>query len=959
MNNKYIKVFGLLTAAAVVGYFSFFAAESETDYTPRKLGKVGAGGDLYYELMRGLKANVETGQIEASDFLAAQEQIDGMAFPSERTSYAWVERGPNNIAGRVRAILPFNGDTNKIIVGGVSGGLFKSVNSGLSWSKINTFSDNLSVGSLAQTLDGTILAGTGNRHEGTPNGEGSSVFHGNGLYISFDEGNTWAHAEDNLGNELRPTIFSSLSQPWSRITDMKKDPVNPNLVHIAATQGYVTYNTQTKVVTPVLTPGREGESISISSDGQFILVSLGARVALSRDAGATWTALEGNNPLPGGPGGTPTLRAEVAISPDNRDFMYASFTNSSRYLLGVWGSQDGGLTWSVVWQGLTAAPAPTNPFSQFEPFGNSLQGQGFWNHTLMAIKNQPNRIMIGGIDVWKGGFNVVPERRSRWFLPRWLPQYVHADVHRMVYDAAGVAYIGSDGGFTKSYDGLESFVTLNVGLNITQFYNMDIGPSDEIIGGTQDNGTLLIDNNALNPLRGRQVLGGDGFATYISKLNPEVMFASLYFGDVRRSFEDGAAGSFNRFDDPIIAATGGNPNLGGFFTEFNAWETDNDVNSPDSLEFTNISAVNTISAGTVIELESRNMRLPIKFTLEEDLLPGQSVKVQDRVQTLYALGLGANGVWITRDAFKPDVIPTYFRAIQSVPGQGVNAIEFCPSGDHLWVGSWGGQLWRISGLSNAYTLADFQNNITVTAFGGNTPGNAAITGIAINPNDPDDVVITVGGFGGGAKVRRATNATQINNLANFVSVQGNLPSIPVYYPVIERSNPNVLVVGTEFGIWATEDGGVNWFVANDGDMPRVPVHSLKQQMGATDKVTHPGRIYAGTHGRGFFHSDAFILPSTSNVAELSGVRQGINVKLFPNPTVSNATVEFTLSKRANATFRIMDLNGRLIRKVERPNLPAGEQVFTLNTSNLANGMYLLNIELNGTNAETVRFVVKK
>jgi hypothetical protein len=958
MNKRYLQILGALTGAAVVGYFSFSGADIETNYTPRSYGKMAGSEFGAYELMESLKANAETGKIEQSDYINARAEIEAMEVPSNRTAFNWVERGPNNIAGRIRAILPFNNDTNQIIVGGVSGGLFKSNNSGLNWHKISTFDDNLAVSSIAMAGNGTILVGTGNRHEGSPSGTGGSRFHGNGMYVSYDNGETWAHAEDNNGVELKPDNMFSTSQPWSRITDMKRDPVNPDIIHIMASQGYVTYNTETKVVTPKLNPiGQEGESISLSADGQTILVSLNARVWVSHDGGDNFTQLWGaNSPLPGG-SGPPVTRAEVAVSPDNKDIMYASYTNSASYLFNVYGSNDGGETWSIVWNGHIGVPPANSPFAQYDPLSNSLQGQGFYNSVLMVIPGQPNRFMVGGIDVWMGGFGSVPERRSRWFLPKFLPEYVHADIHRMVYDAAGVAYIGSDGGFTKSYDNLNTFRTLNLGLNITQFYNMSYGPYDEILGGTQDNGTLYIENEATNPMRGRQVIGGDGFACYLSQLNPDVSFGSVYNGDIRRSAENGASGSYERFDLQIQSFFG-SANLGGFFTEFNAWEIENDPNSPDSVTFANISLVENILPGTVLEIESRNMRLPFEYTVEDTIFAGESIRIQDPVQTLFAAGYGSEGLWVTRDAFKFDVEPTWFRLIPSISG-GTKVIEFSQDGDHLWIGSFSGQLWRISGLRNAYTAEDFQENVTVTAFSGSAP--SAITGIAINPNNPDDVVITVGGFGNYPKVRRSLNATNINNFTNFASVAGDLPNMPVYYPVIEHTNGenNILIVGTEFGIWASENGGANWFEANDGDMPKVPVMSLKQQWRPGDKVSNPGKIYAGTHGRGFFHSDTY-LQATTGISDVAGLlsKEKLAVKLYPNPASSHTNVEFKLNKRANATFRIFDLQGKLIRQVERPNLPKGEHVFNLNVANLNSGMYLLNIELDNNITESVRFVVK-
>ena len=83
------------------------------------------------------------------------------------------------------------------------------------------------------------------------------------------------------------------------------------------------------------------------------------------------------------------------------------------------------------------------------------------------------------------------------------------------------------------------------------------------------------------------------------------------------------------------------------------------------------------------------------------------------------------------------------------------------------------------------------------------------------------------------------------------SLAGELPDEPIN---VIRQHPraaNVLLCGTEMGVYVSVDDGADWFPLGHG-LPRVPVHDL---------VVHPTEphVVLGTHGRGVFALDASLL----------------------------------------------------------------------------------------------------
>src|SRR5688572_13258398 len=117
---------------------------------------------------------------------AADEEMAMDAAGISRGSWTWV--GPNNIGGRVRAIVINPSNPNTIIAGGVAGGIWKSTNGGSTWRLIDDFMGNLAISTIVMRPGepNRLFAGTG---EGFFNADS---IRGAGIFTSTDEGETWS-----------------------------------------------------------------------------------------------------------------------------------------------------------------------------------------------------------------------------------------------------------------------------------------------------------------------------------------------------------------------------------------------------------------------------------------------------------------------------------------------------------------------------------------------------------------------------------------------------------------------------------------------------------------------------------------------------------------------------------------------------------------------------------------------
>ena len=976
-----------------IGIAAFFTSELTTKetakYQPREnsYAKAKTPSMQAIDLYEEMRLNVNTGKIEPNDFSNALKAIRNMSSSSRSSVLTLVDEGPDNVGGRTRAILVDRNNINTVYAGSVGGGLFKSTNRGNTWNRVANFAEVLSVSSIAQTPNGTIYVGTGHEREGNGIASGGSGGHrANGVWYTTDDGATFTQLTppSSWGNNYVNTIVADPN------AQDKIYIAGNGIINITEVENKTTFNRIN------LFAGISVWDIAISKDGSVIIAAVGNRTYVKEGSGSfTRVSGTGANQIKESATGASVTRIEYSISHEkntnSKYSIYASMVKSGSMLGGISASHDNGQTWTEVVPETPNGTVPTTVLTT-DPFANGLQFQGNYDNIISVVPGNTKQFIVGGINLfkWTESTTAAPFGQMAQVSSSQVAQtngfYVHADNHEMVWDNTNRLYVGNDGGVGISDNAQSaniSYYPANRGYNVTQFYGIAYSKYGDLIGGAQDNGTQYKDVNTpgTSPLEFNRVLGGDGFDCEISHLDENVIFSSIYTGANFRSATKGSgSGSFTSAE---IDALG--DNLKPFYNVTTLYENGNDVNSTDSVIFL---ATENKSAGQTIMVPSDNMSMLFPHVLTQNIsavidttiigtdttytyTSRDTIKVQDKIQTLFALGLqGSGGVWVTRGALRFGGLPVWWKVMSSVTGR-VTEMEFSQDGNILYVGQSGGRVTRIKGFNNvyfedskgdivnsipdndqaAYDYADVRSGVSQLEVTNIFSGNY-IAGLGVDPNDPEHVVVTTGGYNASSNIFKSTTAASTTGASSFSSIRGNLPAMPVFDAIIDFQDANKIVAGTEFGAWISTNGGATWTGQND-EMGMVPVYDVQQQHRPWSECFNSGMIYFGTHGRGIWSSSDLL---GSREIEKEEVAQVQAINLYPNPAVNFTNVNFELANTSDVSVSIYSMSGKLISSETLNNKAEGEVNYRVNTENLTTGVYFVSIQAEGVKFKTAKFI---
>ncbi len=862
-----------------------------------------------------MRINPNTGTVDINDIYRARLQAMRMRNSSANKqtglNLEWENLGPDNVGGRTRALMIDKNNTQHLIVGSVTGGLFVSTDGALSWTEHpeNYKFISTSISSIVQAANGDIYVGTGETFVYTqPNGDGHI---GGGVYKSTDGGNTFdllpatEPAPNNAGNT------------WAYVSKIAADPFDGNKIY-AATNGGLYYTLDggdnwnaAQGIAPA-DNNKESRDVKISTNG-VVIAEINKKCYRSIN-GLDFQLVSGSNGFPS----TNVQRLEFAISPQDADYMYAAIANSSSGLRGIYRSIDGGVNW---------APYSQENSSVFNPLGQ----QGDYNIAFAVNPSNKNEVVIGGqLECWKGGLDVGWDMVAYW-IPETPtnPYYIHADMHFAVFDPTNpdILYVCSDGGVSKSTNASEqfpSFTPRNKNYITTQFYDMAANPSGEVMAGAQDNGTVYIDYKGNTTRSGLDVRGGDGGYCAISQLNRDIVFSEIQYGALSRSLNRG--GSFgSMWDDYALTLGAGSPGFSQFIAPYDLWEE--------------------------------------RKTIVDSVVVDTVTMIADTFKSFKDVGylvFGASGrIMITPDALEAGGVYWYSKNV----GGAVSAVTPTPSGN-FYVGTTSGNLYHVTGLRTATfnRQTNVSTGITVTQIrnGSQWSGSGGaryISSVGVDPQDEGHIVVTFGGYGLNSNIFTSNDA--LAGAPVFTSVQSDLPNMPVYSAIIDRYNPSNLIAGTDFGIWSSIDAGNTWTQELNG-IYNTPVYSVMQQpLYSNDCYV----LYTATYGRGMFRSTTLTSQNNSTCSLVSGIEDkkpvtDVKVNIYPNPASSELHVDFNLAQSGNVTLRIVDVTGRELLAKNYGSKSAGKVSLLTSVNTLPAGVYIVAIQT-PTGLVTRQLVVSK
>jgi photosystem II stability/assembly factor-like uncharacterized protein len=478
---------------------------------------------LEWAKLRAMQQASDDGKVKPDGlFRASMERAAitaRMAGPQDRSdSLAWTALGPDNIGGRVRSIVIHPTKPHTMWAGSVSGGVWKSLNGGASWSPVNDLMSNLAVATMAMDPvdENIIYAGTG---EGFFNVD---AVRGYGIFRSVDGGNTF----DLLPSTTPSPDPKSDGHNWYYTNRIA---VSSNGAVLAATNGAL-FRSVTKgdVWTKVFTgpvpdvlfnPFDPDRALAATHAQDQTAKVTNSAILQSSDGGASWTAVKTFQCNTGDCG-----RIELAYSAATQGVAYASLDHNSGE---IYKSTDGGATWTFM----------SNP--------KHLGSQGWYDNTLWTSPTDLDLVVIGGIDLHRstdGGSTWT--KISVW--DKW-PRSAHADhhviVHHPQYNGTSnkTAFFGNDGGVWKAGDvttvaGTTGWEDMNKTFTTAQFYaGAGNSQSGAIFGGTQDNGNLLWKGTT----NWSQVISGDGGFNAIDPQDTQNVFAEYTHLALFRSQDGG------------------------------------------------------------------------------------------------------------------------------------------------------------------------------------------------------------------------------------------------------------------------------------------------------------------------------------------------------------------------------------------------------------------------------------
>ncbi|MDG1658944.1 MAG: T9SS type A sorting domain-containing protein [Crocinitomicaceae bacterium] len=1029
-NNLILGAVGVIATAAVFIVSPWESVDSEGTYTQKTLSSLELQSAEDAQLwMDAQYIDHSTGE-RIDDKLLRQIDAAMKAMPKSR-ALSFIEQGPDNIGGRTRAIQVDKLNNNVIWAGGVSGGLFKSMDQANSWELVDTY-DALGspfISSMCQFSDGTLFVATGSNNES---------WNGDGVRYTKDQGATWTVVPGTSG--------------LSTVTEIVA-PEGGTTLWLTSASGLRKWDFGATSLTSVPTGSGACVALQCSPNGQVFVAAIGSnKTYVSTDYGVTFTDHSGNGSTDVPQGGG---RIEYAVSHGlNSSGNYSVYAvRTSGNLLGMFVSHDSGNSWSNF-VGASGSPSTLDIY----------RGQGTYNSVVSVRPSNPERILVGGIDIWKwdqtasspvaGGF----EKLTQWALAQTSSKYAHADNHEMKWDGDRL-YIGNDGGIGVTNDPEVSWYPANRGYNVTQFYGIAFDKNGGVMGGAQDNGTLRNDHQLSTWKEFLEVSGGDGFQCEISFFNPDVLFTTSQFNYVRRSGDGGqTAGLFipdsSDFDPIVLNGNGSSDHpfhsrifLAEYY-DLNSEDSvlfipeqnyavgediliasastgdsmiyttpvalyyDDTVDYSPGLSVTETSVVNALTGQTVnLDLypyvhfgTSGSGLFPplvgdsllVTYPTGIDTVVVQSLGtythyysqhpvsgqvwdmgtdsvlygiswnptlVQDPYQSWYFMYINNNGgeLWGTRAALRFAASdPQWGVVAQGIGGGSFNTIdvEFSKDLNNIYITTGSGTVRRLDGLGSLYTSdPDFETKAfyltgapTGTSMSSFAAGVTA-SGICVNPNDPDDILV-LGGFGNN---RRSANATSATPTFTSIGSIGS-PSPASYDAIIDRNDPNIIVVGTSHGVFVTEDGGASWTDASAG-FSGTPVYEVRQSWRTwAEGNFRPGEIYLGTFGRGIWSSSSYLGVEDDNpYTSIIGDEFKLNLLSFPNPTTSTSSVSFNLDATSNVTLRVYNLAGRLVKTLNKKNVAAGSNVIELGVEDLSNGTYIVKFNA-GQHEATTKFM---
>jgi photosystem II stability/assembly factor-like uncharacterized protein len=425
--------------------------------------------------------------------------------------------GPAMISGRIIDIAVNPENTSEYYVAAASGGVFKTTNSGITFTAIFDNQKPYSVGciSIDPNNSNVLWIGSGE------NNSQRSVSWGDGVYKSLDGGKSWK----NMGLKNSEHIGKILI-----------DPRNSNVIWVAA-QG------------PLWNAGGERGLYKSTDGGNSWELSL----EISENTGVS----------------------DIAFDPENADIVYATAYQRRRHVYtlidggpegGIYKTENGGKDWRKINKGLTGgdkgrigiAVSPVDGNYVYAIVEAEKEKGGFYRSTNKGESWEKMNSFVSGSPQYYQELIADPKDKDCVYAMDTYARYTmdggktftkfnytskHVDDHALWIDPNNTNHLlnGCDGGVYESWDKAKTW-DYKANLPLSQFYRVAVDndlPFYNVYGGTQDNNSVGGPSQTINAHGIRNsdwfiTQGGDGFESQVDPTDPNTVYAQAQYGWLAR-----------------------------------------------------------------------------------------------------------------------------------------------------------------------------------------------------------------------------------------------------------------------------------------------------------------------------------------------------------------------------------------------------------------------------------------
>lgn len=832
----------------------------------------------------------------------------------------WMHRGPFHVGGRTRGAAYDVCNPNRIVAGGVSGGLWLSENGGKSWRSTQEPHEMSSVSCLVQDrrkgYEQYWYAGTGEAY-GQSAGAPGAYYYGNGLLMSKDSGKTWMPMVSTAVNT--PTAFSS---PWQLVWKVLVDTTryDSTILYASTYQNVMRSNDGGKTWVAVRKTAAYFNEIEIDRDGVIYSTSssdasVGRRGIFRSINGWDWKEITPSNWQ-----GKAYNRSVIGFSyPENSDstvrmYVIANLENWGKPLPDSRGEIEwGGMFFMELYRKSSDSTffgdaingiKSQEDISQNLPLSNyalnSWRTQGSYDmlvHVYPGSAPGKDIVFIGGTNLYRSesGFrdslNTIMIGGYKWktSLPNfemWPNQHPDQHVWMLHPKDPKIALSANDGGVFQTENCLADSVvwnSLNNGYLTTQWYTVAMDPatnmSNLLVAGAQDNNQMMVNDRS-----------------------PEAFWDIAYPGD----------GSYCAVEP------------GGKFAYFSK-QLGNTVKAE-------LDATGKIIAKRRIDpigVPRNNYQFINPFVLDP-----KNPKIMYMV--------GGRHVWrnnqlndIVLDNSTDSISLGWQRSLDSirVVSQKITALAVSvenPS-HKVYFGNNVKYLYSIENADSGSMRFKTLKTPSVT-------GSANVSCIAVNPKNGNELVVCYSNYGvyslfhsqdGGENWQKIGGNLEANDNGT-----GDGPSIR-WFSFVPVKDGMLYMVGTSVGLYAADTllgTQTEWVHQGPGEIGHAVVDMIAYR-------EIDGTIAVATHGRGIYYARIFEKGAILTSKKLQ--KMPAKCRVFPNP--SNGKMEL-VSENNIRSCKVYSTEGKLLINLDLNTASTSLKTKMLDLSAMKRGVYILVIE---------------